>query len=90
VREALHAAPSVPHALVLDAEGVSHVDAAGLDAIADLVRHLPVELYAARVKSPVRARLGDVIAEERFHPTVRAAVAAAVTAAEPRPARAPR
>ena len=33
VREALHAAPTEPFALVLDAEGVSHVDAAGLDAL---------------------------------------------------------
>ena len=33
VREALRAAPSEPHALVLDAEGVTHVDSAGLDAL---------------------------------------------------------
>ncbi len=86
----LNRSARVTPGVVFDGAVMTHVDAAGLDAIADLVRHLPVELYAARVKSPVRARLGDVIAEERFHPTVRAAVAAAVTAAEPRPARAPR
>jgi len=90
VREALHAAPSEPHSLVLDAEGVSHVDSAGFDAMEDLVSRLPVEVYAARVKSPVRSQLRGALAEDRFHPTVRAAVAAAVTAAEPHPGCAPR
>jgi len=90
VREALHAAPSEPHSLVLDAEGVSHVDSAGRDAIDDLVRRLPVTVYAARVKSPVRSHLHGALAADRVHPTVRAAVAAAVRAAEPHPGCAPR
>ncbi len=51
VREALDAAPSEPHALVFDAEGMSHVDVAGLDALADLARRLPVTLYVARMKA---------------------------------------
>ena len=90
MREALHAAPSEPHSLVLDAEGVSHVDSAGRDAIDDLVRRLPVTVYAARVKSPVRSHLHGALAADRVHPTVRAAVAAAVRAAEPHPGCAPR
>ncbi|HWK30255.1 MAG TPA: SulP family inorganic anion transporter [Solirubrobacter sp.] len=86
VREALHAAPSPPRALVIDAEGVAHVDAAGLDALADLQR-LDVELYLARIKAPVAARLEDVIAPERRFPTVRAAVTAAAAGSSPSVAR---
>jgi anti-anti-sigma regulatory factor len=82
MREALHAAPSSPHALLLDAEGVSHVDSAGLEALADLARRLPVEVFVARAKAPVRAQLADVLPEDRFHPTVRAAVAAALRSEE--------
>ncbi len=80
MREALRAAPSPPHALVLDAEGVSHVDTAGLQALADLSAALDrdgITLHVARAKSPLRARLDGTFAAERFHPTVRAAVEAA-------------
>ena len=73
VREALRAAPTPTHALVLDAEGVAHVDSAGLDALADISRLVP-ELHVARAKSPLRQRLVTVIPAERMHPTVRAAV----------------
>ena len=84
VREALRAAPSEPHALVLDAEGVAHVDTAGLDALEDLAASLRdegVALHVARMKEHVRARLEaagtlERIGAERFHPTVRAAVGA--------------
>jgi high affinity sulfate transporter 1 len=80
VREALDAAPSEPHALVLDAEGMSHIDVAGLDALTDLTRRLPVPLFVARMKTPVRARVegAGAVRPERFHPTVRAAVEAAL------------
>jgi MFS superfamily sulfate permease-like transporter len=78
VREALHASPSEPFALVFDAGGVSHIDAAGLDALAELAAKLPVEFYIARMKSPVRQSVAGVIEPSRMHPTVRAAVAAAV------------
>jgi high affinity sulfate transporter 1 len=89
VREALRAAPSAPRALVLDAEGMSHVDAAGLRALVDLARRLRrdgVALHIARLKGPVRRRLDAAgvtaaIGPEHFHPTTRTAVEAAVTRA---------
>ena len=40
VREAVRGAPSQTHSLVLDAEGLTHVDSAGLDTIADLATGL--------------------------------------------------
>ena len=73
VREALRAAPTATRALVLDAEGVSHVDSAGLDALVDIGKLVP-ELHIARAKSPLEERLSAVIAPENMHPTVRAAV----------------
>ncbi len=72
VREALRGAPSPPHALVFDAEGVAHVDSAGLDALTQLAGE--IELHIARAKSPLRERLDGVIPDERFHPTVHDAV----------------
>ena len=83
MREALDAAPSDVHALVLDAEGVSHVDVAGLDALADMTQRLErdgIALHIARIKTPVRARVesAGAIEPERFHPTVREAVEAAL------------
>ena len=90
VREAIRGAPSETHALVLDAEGLTDVDSAGLDAIADLVKSLAgagIVLHVARMKTPVRERLDGadvtgVIGPERFHPTVRSAVRAVVTEQE--------
>jgi sulfate permease, SulP family len=87
VREAVRGAPSETHSLVLDAEGLTDVDSTGLDAIADLATGLAGEgivLHVARMKTPVYERLEDgdvldVIGPERFHPTVRAAVRAAVS-----------
>ena len=84
VREALRGSPSEPHALVLDAEGMTHVDSAGLDALDDLATSLGAEgitLDVARMKDHVRdglAAAGTVerIGAEHFHPTVRAAVSA--------------
>ncbi|MDA0171623.1 SulP family inorganic anion transporter [Solirubrobacter taibaiensis] len=73
VREALRAAPTPTHALVFDAEGVAHVDSAGLDALADISQLVP-ELHIARAKSPLQERLTPIVPPERFHPTVRAAV----------------
>jgi high affinity sulfate transporter 1 len=83
VREALRGAPGPPPRwLVLDAEGMSHVDAAGLDALQALVGELRedgVAVAVARVKGPVRQRLDDAgataaIGSDNFFPTVRAAV----------------
>ena len=85
VREALRGAPSPPHALVLDAEAMTHVDSAGLDALGDLCDEPGARrrstLRVARMKTPVRRRLeqagiAERIGRDRFHPTVRAAVSA--------------
>ena len=88
VREAIRGAPTETHDLVLDAEGVSHVDSAGLAALGDLGEGLArdgITLRVARMKTPVHERLAeagvaDRIGRDRFHPTVRAAVSAAVEA----------
>jgi sulfate permease, SulP family len=86
IREALRGAPTPPELLVLDAEGMTHVDAAGTAALADLAEALAAEgvaIVMARVKGPVRehldaagvtAALGGPAA---YHPTVRAATASA-------------
>ena len=89
VREAIRGAPSATHDLVLDAEGIAHVDSAGLDALGDLcedLAHKGVTLRIARMKAPVQDRLEDAgvadrIGHDRFHPTVRAAVSASTAAA---------
>jgi MFS superfamily sulfate permease-like transporter len=83
VREALRGAPTPPHALVLDAEGMTHVDAAGAAALADLAQGLAadgVAVLLARVKAPVAQRLDDagvtaaLGGPDALFPTVRAAV----------------
>ena len=89
VLEAIRGAPSPPHDLVLDAEGMTHVDSAGLDALGDLCVDLErdgVRLRVARMKTPVQDRLEEAgiaerIGRDRFHPTVRAAVSAAAPGA---------
>jgi SulP family sulfate permease len=88
VREAVRGARTATHDLVLDAEGMTHVDVAGLQALAELTAGLAREgitLHVARMKMPLRQRLEDAgvdrtIGLEHFHPTVRAAVAQAVPA----------
>ena len=94
VREALRGAPDEARWLVFDAEAVSHVDATGLEALRELATGLPqdgVGLVVARMKPEVRERLvaggvAEAIGEERFYPTVRAAVAACVAREAARPA----
>lgn len=85
VREALRGAPGEPPRwLVFDAEGVSHVDSAGLDMLQGLAGELrdeDVGVAIARLKAPVRQRLEEAgtagaIGEDRFFATVREAVAA--------------
>jgi sulfate permease, SulP family len=84
MREALRGAPAEPHWLVLDAEALSHVDAAGAQALEQLAGELKkddVQLLLARMKAPVSDRLeqagvAEAIGRDRFFPTVRAAVAA--------------
>lgn len=83
VQEAIIGAPSQTHCLVLDAEAVTHIDAAGLDALAELTESLRgarISLVVARMKEDVRQRLESSglvakIGRDRFYGTVREAVA---------------
>jgi high affinity sulfate transporter 1 len=81
VLEAVRGAPTTIHAVVFDAEAVTHVDATGLAALEDLVdalRKEGIELSVARAKTPLTARLAEFgLAGISLHPTVRAAVEAA-------------
>ena len=88
VREAIRGAPTETHDLVLDAEGMTDVDSAGLAALGDLSESLAkdgIALRVARMKSPIHDRLEEAgvaarIGRDHFHPTVRAAVRASTDA----------
>jgi high affinity sulfate transporter 1 len=83
VREALRGAPEPARWLVFDAEAVAHVDATGVEALRELsieLRRDGVDLVVARMRAHVRdllvaAGVVEQIGEDRFFPTVRAAVA---------------
>jgi sulfate permease, SulP family len=85
VREAIHGAPTPVDWLVFDAEGLTHVDATGVDALAGLIRSLREEditFVFARLKGPMRQNLReagvlDLVSEAHLYPTVQAAVKAA-------------
>jgi sulfate permease, SulP family len=85
-REAVRGAPTDTVAVVLDAEGVTHVDATGLAALTELETSLAKEgirLVVARMKAPIRQRLldgglGELAGPDRQYGTVRAAVEASV------------
>jgi SulP family sulfate permease len=81
VLEAVRGAPTTTHAVVFDAEAVTHVDATGLAALQDLVdalRKEAIELSVARAKTPLTVRLAEFgLTGISLHPTVRAAVEAA-------------
>jgi sulfate permease, SulP family len=81
VQEALRGAPTVTTALVLDAEAMTHIDSAGLQALEDLAGTLKddgIALHFARAKHAIADRLAEVVNSARSHGTVRAAVHAAV------------
>jgi sulfate permease, SulP family len=82
VLEAVRGAPTTTRSVVFDAEAVTHVDATGLAALEDLLGQLRkdgIELSIGRAKAPFTARLAEAgLSEIPLHPTVRAAVAAAV------------
>ena len=88
MREAVRGAPTTAHWLVLDAEGISQIDATGIDALAQLVGELEkhdVTLVVARMRAELErhldaAGLAEQIGDDRFYPTVRAAVEACVAA----------
>jgi MFS superfamily sulfate permease-like transporter len=77
-------APTPARWLVVDGEAITHIDSAGLGAIDELTRDLArqgVTIVVARLKSGMRQRFDEdgvtaSIGLARFHPTVRAAVAA--------------
>lgn len=89
MREAVRGAPSKARWLVLDAEGISQIDATGLDALKRLVEELhedDVTLVVARMRATLErhldsAGLAEQIGTDRFYPTVRAAVEAYAAAA---------
>jgi sulfate permease, SulP family len=84
VGEAIVAAPSPTRWLVFDAEGVTNIDASGVDALGQLVTRLEADgitLTIARIKGPMVRNLDDAgfldrIGHDRVYPTVRAAVEA--------------
>ena len=86
MRQAVRGAPSTAHWLVLDAEGISHIDSTGMEALRNLVDELGeggVALVVARMRTSLQGTLGDAgleaeIGASHFYPTVRAAVHACV------------
>jgi SulP family sulfate permease len=81
VQEALRGAPTVTTAVVLDAEAMTHVDAAGLQALEDLAGTLKddgIALHFARAKHLIADRISKRLTGARLHGTVRAAVHAAL------------
>jgi MFS superfamily sulfate permease-like transporter len=86
IREALRGASTKPAWLVFDAEALTHVDSAGIEAFRDLSRTLRdqgVTLLVARLKTPVRLRFDEAFSSDQsgpagFYPTVRDAVSAVV------------
>jgi sulfate permease, SulP family len=81
INEALRGAPTATNALVLDAEGMTHVDSAGLQALEDLAGTLDadgIELHFARAKHPIEERVAERVNGAHFHGTVRAAVQSAM------------
>jgi MFS superfamily sulfate permease-like transporter len=81
VLEAVRGASTETHTVVLDAEGMAHVDATGLDALGDLVDGLDQEgigFSFARAKAPLATRFAQgPLSSVPLYPTVRAAVKAA-------------
>ena len=67
-------------AVVLDAEGLTHVDSTGIHALREIPASLEADgitFAAAQLKAPVQQRVAEAEASpERLHPTVRAAVEA--------------
>ena len=81
VQEALRGAPTETTALVMDAEAMTHIDSAGLQALEDLTGTLKsdgIAVHFARAKHPTADRIVERVGGARFHGTVRAAVDTAV------------
>ncbi|HEY6398199.1 MAG TPA: SulP family inorganic anion transporter, partial [Solirubrobacteraceae bacterium] len=86
MREAVRGAPTPAHWLVLDAEGIAHIDSTGIEALGRLVDDLHddgVTLVVARIRTRLKdlldeAGLGVQIGAQHFYPTVQEAVHACV------------
>jgi SulP family sulfate permease len=82
MREAVRGAPTKSHWLVLDAEAIAHIDTTGMEALGRLVDELrddDVSLVVARIRTSLKMLVHDAgldaqIGDERFYPTVQAAV----------------
>lgn len=88
MRQAVRGAPTAAHWLVLDAEGIAHIDATGIQSLGQLVDELGgdgVSLVVARIHTRVKDQLHESgldaqIGAQHFYPTVQAAVHACVRA----------
>ncbi len=93
VLEAIAAAPTATQWLVLDAEGITDIDASGVEALGTLLDDLArdgVGFVLARAKSPIVSRLEATgitqrIGESNIEPTVHGAVASCVRRMPPQP-----
>jgi SulP family sulfate permease len=88
IHEAVNGNPTPVRWLVFDGEALSHLDATGAGALADLVRSFQadgVTFVFARIKTPMRhtleeAGIVELVGRDHLYPTVRAAVQAAAPA----------
>jgi high affinity sulfate transporter 1 len=91
VLEAVRGAPVPARWIIFDAEGVTDIDSTGLGALAELKAALArdgITMVVARMKPHIHAQLtaeglAESIGEDRFFPTVRAAVASCVAPGHP-------
>jgi high affinity sulfate transporter 1 len=82
VREAIAGAPTLCRYLVFDAEGLTGIDASGVEAVEQLLgtlRRADIVFAVARLKSPIEkqftaTKLTEEVGDEHFFPTVQAAV----------------
>ncbi len=87
VLEAVRGAPAPPRWLIFDAGAFTDMDVTGLEALGELSERLvqdDIEFLIARMKPHVQVRLmserrGETLGEDRFFPTVRAALASCST-----------
>jgi SulP family sulfate permease len=85
IHEAIDGAPTPTHDVVFDAEGVSTIDASGLEtlgALIDELADLDITFRLARARHHILGLLEDAgllvrIGEPNVHPTIRAAARAA-------------
>jgi len=82
MHEAVRGAPTATQWLVLDAEGLTHVDATGVEALGELtaeLREAGITLVIARMRAALQRKLAEAGLVEQigpgcFYPTVRNAV----------------